>query len=282
VSVTFGTTTTIRYAVSGKDYTTALLRFGQTLGSGDKSEAVLQRLRYPVGTVVPVSYDPSRPGVAVMKPGLHTDAFWLPGAGLSILLPAVLGLLLLPAFFRDFTVENKDFENYVERSIQEGRSDLPEPEFRQPGDKVMPVVAAAFGAAFCCLGLLALTAGVERMWHGAASRSWPTVAGVVTATGTDEPNDTTDSAYRARMIYQYEVNGAVHFNNLRRFAQVDSEAVYKTGQHVKVSYFPGDPDIAVVEPGNTGASMVVPAIGAVLLLFSLAVFYVVVPALGKG
>jgi hypothetical protein len=280
-SVIFNTTTTIGYAVDGKDYTTTLLRFGQTLGSGDKSDAALQGLRYPEGTVVPVSYNPSNPATAVMKPGLHTEAFWLPGAGLAFLLPAVLGMFLLPGILRDFTDGNKDFENYVERSIQERRTDLPEPPLRQPGDKAMPVAALAFGAVFCCLGLLALTAGLERMWHGKASESWPTAPGVVTATGADEPNDTSDSAYRARILYRYEVNGVAHFNNLRRFAQVDSTAVYKTGQHVKVSYSPADPDTAVLEPGNTGASMVIPGIGVVLLLFSLAVFWWVVPAVGK-
>jgi hypothetical protein len=145
----------------------------------------------------------------------------------------------------------------------------------------MPVAAAFFGAVLCCLGVLALTAGLERAWHGAASRSWPTASGVVIQTGTDEPDDSTDAAYRARLVYKYDAAGATHFNNLRRFAQVDSDAVYAKGAHVKVSYFPADPDIAVIEPGNTGAALWMPAIGAVLLLMSLAVFFLVVPALAK-
>jgi len=45
----------------------------------------LQRLRYPVDGTVPVSYDPSRPWIAAARPGLHAEAFWLPGIGLVAL-----------------------------------------------------------------------------------------------------------------------------------------------------------------------------------------------------
>src|ERR1700730_12025014 len=99
-SVTFSTTTTIQYTVDGQDYTTSLLHFGQTLGSSDKSEAALLRLRFPEGKPVTVSYDPSHPATGVMKPGVHAEAFWLPGAGLAFLLPAVLCLLLGPSMIR--------------------------------------------------------------------------------------------------------------------------------------------------------------------------------------
>jgi hypothetical protein len=280
-SVTFDTTTLIRYSVDGKANTTDVLRFGQALGSGDKSDAALQRLRYPAGKDVPVSFDPSQPAVAVMKPGLHAEAFWLPGAGLAFLFPAALCLFLLPGIFRDSSKDDQAFAKYVETAIEQRNPDLRPPPQQQNGDKVMSVAGAAFGAVFCCLGILALTAGLQRAWHGAASESWPRVSGVVIQTGADEPDDTTDTAYRARMVYKYEVAGTTHFNNLRRFAEVESSAHYKTGDRVKVSYLPADPDIAALEPGNSGAALWMPGIGVVLLLMSFAIFYWVVPALGK-
>jgi hypothetical protein len=280
-TVTFDTRTAIHYSVNGQEYTTDVLRFGQALGSGDKSDAALQRLRYPAGKDVPVSYDPVHPAIAVMKPGLHAEAFWLPGAGLAFLLPAALCLYLLPGIFRDSDKDDQAFAKYVETAIETRNPDLAPPPPRQSGDKVIAVAGAAFGAVFCCLGILALTAGLQRIWHGAASESWPAASGVVIQTGSDEPDDTTDAAYRARLVYKYEVAGTTHFNNLRRFAQVESGAHYKTGDRVKVCYLPADPDIAVLEPGNSGAALWMPGIGVVLLLMSFAVFFWVVPALGK-
>jgi Protein of unknown function (DUF3592) len=87
-SVIYSADTVIQYEVAGKRYSTNLIHFGQTLGSGDESEAELQRLRYPLDGEVSVSYHPSQPWIAAARPGLHAEAFWLPGAGLAFLLPA--------------------------------------------------------------------------------------------------------------------------------------------------------------------------------------------------
>ena len=54
VSVIYSADTVIQYEVAGKHYATNLIHFGQTLGSGDASEAELQRLRYPVDGEVSV------------------------------------------------------------------------------------------------------------------------------------------------------------------------------------------------------------------------------------
>src|ERR1039458_2571115 len=70
-TVIFSTKTIIRYKVNGQEYTTDVLHFGQTLGSGDKSEATLLHMRYPEGQEVMVSYNPGNPAIAVMKPGLQ-------------------------------------------------------------------------------------------------------------------------------------------------------------------------------------------------------------------
>jgi Protein of unknown function (DUF3592) len=278
-SVTFNTETVISYNVNGQDYVTDTLRIGQALGSGDKLDAVLQRLRYPAGKDVTVAYDPANPVNAVMKPGLHAEAFWLPGAGLAFLLPAALCLYLLPGMFRS-TNYDEAFAQSVEMAIQQRRPDLVPPPPRQSTDKTMPIAAATFGAVFACLGILALTAGLQRAWQGSASQSWPRVPGVVIQTGLDEENDTTDAAYKARLIYKYDVKGTTHFNNVRSFAQVESGPHYKTGDHVKVSYLPADPDMAVIEPGNSGDTLWLPGIGLVLLLLSMVAFIWVVPAVG--
>ncbi|MDR3698361.1 MAG: DUF3592 domain-containing protein [Candidatus Sulfopaludibacter sp.] len=293
-SVTFDTTTVIQYVVDGRTHTTNVLHFGQTLGSSDKSEAALQRIRYPRGKPVAVSYNRANPSIAVMTPGLHADAFWLPGAGLAFLLPAVLCLFAVPLMWRSIPRGDSDFANSVQAAIDAARRNEPVPLIPMPprdsGDKVMTAAAIGFGAVACCLGVLALTAGIERAWHGYASQSWPTTAGVVVMSGEVGPGDSTDSAAYARFVYRYDVAGATHFNNLRRFAQVEGGSVedaariaslYRNGADVKVSYFPADPDIAVLEPGNTGASLWLPGIGVVLLLFSLATFVWVVPAVAR-
>ena len=309
-SVTFDTKTVIRYSVNGHEYDTDVLHFGQTLGSSDKSDAALQTLRYPAGAKVPVSYNPADPFVGVMKPGLHAEAFWLPGAGLAFLLPAVLCLVMGPTLFGDFgfrgispdmTAGDQSFEKSVHEAMEAARRGEKPTDIQMPrmaGDSVMPVAVTAFGAVFCCLGVLALAGGLVRAWHGYASQNWPTTGGTVIMAykgggedGEDAADDSTDPAYRARFVYRYSVAGATHYNNLRQFAQAeggDREGVeriaerYRKGASVRVSYFPADPDIAVLEPGNTSNALWLPGIGVVLLLFSAAVFIWIVPAVSKS
>jgi len=303
-SVTFDTKTVIRYSVNGHEYETDVLHFGQTLGSSDKSDAALQKLRYPAGAKVPVSYDASDPSVGVMKPGLHAEAFWLPGAGLAFLLPAVLCLVTGPRLFRDvsrdMTAGDQSFEKSVHEAMEAARRGERPPEIqppRMPGDSVMPVAVTAFGAVFCCLGVLALAGGMGRVWHGYASQNWPTTSGKVIMAykgggeeGEDAVDDSTDPAYHVRFVYQYNVAGVTHYNNLRQFAQAEGgdrdemERIaerYRKDASVKVTYFPTDPDVAVLEPGNTSDALWLPGIGVVLLLFSAAVFIWIVPAVSK-
>jgi hypothetical protein len=273
--VTFNTRTVIQYSVNGQQYSTDVLHFGQTLGSSDKSDAALKKLRYPVGKPV-VSYNPSDPSIAVMKPGLHAEAFWLPGAALAFLLPAVLCLIMAPAMMRAFStpVQSLDVEAFR-------RGENPPPP-QQGGNPGMAIAATVFGAIACGLGILALTAGMQRYWRGSASETWPTTPGTIIVSGADEPNDTSDSAASSRLVYKYEVAGTKHFNNLRRFAEVEDGSVhYQKNAVVKVSYFPTDPDVAVLEPGNTTDALWLPGIGIVLILFSLAIFIWMVPRLAR-
>ena len=268
VSVIYSADTVIQYEVAGKTYSTNLIHFGQTLGSGDASEAELQRLRYPLNGAVPVSYDPSRPWIAAARPGLHAEAFWLPGAGLAFLLPAAVALFVFLTVFRSAPRQS---------------------------DIIAPVVAGLLAAVFCGLGILALSSGAQRLWRGAASEHWPSVQGTVlfSRVNTSETQDSDDrrsTTFSPQFVYTYEVDGVKHFNNRRRFGQVEGSGEdwaediamrYRAGKAVRVYYFQADPDVAVLEPGNNSEGLWLPGVGLVALLFGLATLIWVVPAVAN-
>ncbi len=303
VSVIYSADTVIQYEVAGKQYSTNLIHFGQTLGSGDASEAELQRLRYPVDGEASVSYDSSQPWIAAARPGLHAEAFWLPGAGLAFLLPAALALFVFLTAFRAAPQQQRDddeFRKSVETAIENGRRGIAPPDipFRPPkdaSDVVAPVVAGLMGAVFCGLGILALTSGAQRMWRGAASEHWPSVEGqVLFAKGERLGNTRQRSTARHRIFspvrVHYEVDGVKHFNNRRRFGQIegsgedwaaDIAARYRVGKGIRVYYFPADPDVAVLEPGNNSEGLWLPGVGLVALLFGLAALIWIVPAAAR-
>jgi hypothetical protein len=267
-SVIYSADTVIQYEVAGKRYSTNLIHFGQTLGSGDASEAELQRLRYPVNGAVPVSYDPSRPWIAAARPGLHAEAFWLPGAGLAFLLPAAVALFV---FLTVFGAEP------------------------QQSDVIAPVVAGLLAAVFCGLGILALSSGAQRLWRGAASQHWLSVEGTVlfsrvNASETEDSDHRRSTTFSPQFVYTYEVGGVKHFNNRRRFGQIEGSGEdwaediatrYQAGKGVRVYYYQADPDIAVLEPGNNSEGLWLPGIGLVALLFGLATLIWIVPAVAK-
>ena len=267
-SVIYSADTVIQYEVAGKQYSTNLIHFGQTLGSGDASEAELQRLRYPVNGAVPVSYDPSRPWIAAARPGLHAEAFWLPGAGLAFLLPAAVALFVFLTVFGDES---------------------------QQSDVVATVVAGFLAAVFCGLGILALSSGAQRLWRGAASLDWPSVEGTVlfsrvNASETEDSDHRRSTTFSPQFVYTYEVGGVKHFNNRRRFGQIEGSGEdwaediatrYRPGKAVRVYYFQADPDVAVLEPGNNSEGLWLPGIGLVALLFGLATLIWIVPAVAK-
>jgi hypothetical protein len=303
VSVIYSADTVIQYEVAGKQYSTNLIHFGQTLGSGDASEAELQRLRYPVGGQVPVSYDPRRPWIAAARPGLHAEAFWLPGAGLAFLLPAALAMFVFLTVFRATGQPqpgDDEFKHSVEAAIENGRRGIAPPDipFRPPkdgSDAIAPVVAGLMGAVFCGLGILALSSGAQRLWRAAASERWPSVAGTVlfsrvNASETRDSDGPRDTAFSPQFVYTYEVDGVKHFNNRRRFGQIegsgegwaeDIAARYQAGRGVRVYYFQADPDVAVLEPGYNSEGLWLPGVGLVALLFGLATLIWIVPAVAK-
>jgi len=301
VSVTYSADTVIQYAAAGKEYTTNLIHFGQTLGSGDASEAELQRLRYPVDGAVSVRYDPKHPWIAAARPGLHAEAFWLPGAGLAFLLPALLALFVFVNVFKTMpqqAQEDDAFAKSVQTAIDNARRGIPPPDVPPPKsqpDAVMPVAAGVFGAIFLTLGILALSSGAQRMWRGSASEHWPTVEGKVifSSVNSEETRDADrqrTETFSPQFVYTYEIAGVKHFNNRRRFGQIagggqdwaaDIAAHYPVGKAVRVHYYPADPDVAVLEPGNYSEGLWLPGVGLVAVLFGLATLIWVVPAVAK-
>lgn len=303
VSVTYSADTVIQYSAAGKEYSTNLIHFGQTLGSGDESEAELQRLRYPVDGAVSVRYDPNHPWIAVARPGLHAEAFWLPGAGLAFLLPALLAMFVFLNVFKTMPQQAQDddaFAKSVQTAIDNAQRGIPPPDvpFQPPKsapDAVMPAAAGVFGAIFLSLGILALSSGAQRMWRASSSEQWPTVEGKVLFSKVNV-NSARDSAhdrvetFSPEFVYTYEIAGVKHFNNLRRFGQIagsaedwaeDIAAHYPVGKAVRVHYYPADPDVAVLEPGRNSEGLWLPGAGLVALLFGLATLIWIVPAVGK-
>ncbi len=303
VSVIYSADTVIQYEVGGKQYSTNVIHFGQTLGSGDESEAELQRLRYPLDGEVSVSYHPSQPWIAAARPGLHAEAFWLPGAGLAFLLPAALALFVFLTVFRTAPGQQRnddEFQKSVETAIENGRRGIAPPDipFRPPkdaSDAIAPVAAGLFAAVFCGLGILALSGGAQRLWRGAASEHWPSVEGQVlfsrvNASETEDSNHRSATTFSPQFVYTYEVDGVKHFNNRRRFGRIEGSAEdwaediaahYKVGRGVRVYYFQADPDVAVLEPGNNSEGLWLPGVGLVALLFGLATLIWIVPAVAK-
>jgi hypothetical protein len=82
-----------RYEVNGTQYFSNVRHFGQFIRSSsqDWAEAILQR--YPSGTGVPVSYCPTDPDLAALEPGMNSESYYLPGAGLAFLLFGIAAMI---------------------------------------------------------------------------------------------------------------------------------------------------------------------------------------------
>jgi hypothetical protein len=115
-------------------------------------------------------------------------------------------------------------------------------------------------------------------------------AKVGTSESSSGPGNDTATTYSPQFVYQYEVNGTKHYSNVRRFGRIEgagaewADAIssrYRVGAKIKVAYYPADPDVAVLEPGNSSEALWLPGIGLAALLFSLVVFIWIVPAIAK-
>jgi len=256
-----------RYEVAGHEYTTDVLHFGQTGGSGDSSEVELRRFRYPLGAEVTVVYNPHAPAIAAAEPGFTAEALLLPGAGLAFLVPAIMCIVLYLGMSR--------------------------------GSALFGVGLAMFAGIFAILGCAFLTMGLVNLARAWESQHWPQAPGVIrygqidSSTHIDQSADSGPASSTSagdHIVFGYEVNGKQHYSNVRLFGQVaeqsslsahDVALQYPVGKVVSVHYAPGNPDLGVLEPGIQREAYWLPGAGAAFLLFGLAIFIWGIPALTR-
>ncbi|MBL8177145.1 MAG: DUF3592 domain-containing protein [Bryobacterales bacterium] len=265
---THGDTTAARivvaYRVNGTEHTTGTLHFGQTVGSSDSSDAQLRALRYASDSRVWVHYNDSNPAVSCLEPGFHAEALLLPIAGLVFGIPG--GALLVAA------------AGIARRSMWK---------------HALYLFAASFGAA----GAAMLWVGLDRMWRAHASANWPETPAEIVYAREDRTSSHRDStvrrgpasmSYATNLVFRYSVDGQTHYSNLRRIGQIAGASAewaaaisgrYPKGVKLTVRYMPGNPSLAVIEPGIGGESCWLPAIGAAFLLFGFLVAKFGIPAL---
>ncbi len=146
------------YSVRGQNYSTDQLHFGQTVSSGDSSEAQLRLFKYPLGSAVTVSYDPANPSIGAVEPGLTRDLFYIPGAALGFMIPAIMILL--------FLYGAKDGVSSG-GSPAEGLKNM-----------ILPIFLI-FSGVFMALGLMMITAGIVNLWRANESTNWPSAPGQI-------------------------------------------------------------------------------------------------------
>jgi hypothetical protein len=262
-----------RYTVGGRNYSTDKLHFGQTVSSGDSSEAQLRLFKYPLGSAVTVSYNPANPSIAAVEPGLTRDLFYIPGAALGLLIPAIMILLFL----------------YGAKDVASGGN-------AADGMKnmILPIFLI-FSGVFMALGLLMITAGIVNLWRANKSTNWPSTPGQIVygRINQDDPTQTVKAdglnlvAHKEKgviVIYKYSTAGKTRFSRRRLFGQVPDNQTdwaeqlgnfYCLGKEVPVFYDPQDEDRAVLTPGVAREAMILPGFGAGVFLFSLAILALV-------
>ena len=85
VQTSYGPHLIYKYVVKGQTYYSNRRSFGQLSGSDEEWAAEILE-QYPPGARISVSYSPGNPHLSVLEPGISSEAFWLPGAGLASLL----------------------------------------------------------------------------------------------------------------------------------------------------------------------------------------------------
>jgi len=256
----------VAYRVGGVEYTTDTLHFGQTVGSGDSSEAQIRALRYAAGRRVWVRYAASDPSVGCTEPGFHADALWLPVAGLAFGLPGAV--LLVVAM------------SWAKRSMLKWG---------------LWLFALVFGG----IGVAMLWVGLGRMWMAHASTGWPVAEAEIVYAQEDTSTTYQDStrrrgpastSYATNLVFRYEVNGRTHYSNLRRIGQLAGASAewaeeiaerYPKGKKMKVRYQGENPDVAVIEAGIGEEAYWLPGAGAAFFLFGLLVAKFGIPALTR-
>ncbi len=251
--ITYNTAVTVRYVVGDSAYTTSTRAFGQTLGSGDGSEAELVRRRYPVGARVPVRYAPRDPSLAVLEPGFSSEALGLPLAGFAINISILFIVLVIAISISDWPY--------------------------------MRVVVALFGLLFQLSGFGLLVWMLPTAWREIEATSWPTVPGRIvygapfdTAGTRFTPADTLDligGRDPTRVVFRYVAADTVRYaRQTVRDPKYDAEGrpshaiwPYGLGHYLPVHVDPRDPTRAVVNAGLLARQVWTAGISLFAMLF---------------
>lgn len=142
-------------------------------------------------------------------------------------------------------------------------------------------------------GLVTLGLGLRRLAAAASTRRWPQVPGTILTSTVEEKVSTREQqdgstlpvhVFKAAVTYRYQV-GATPLEGDRlapdeletsdRSAAAEHAARYPVGASVQVFHSPTDPAQAVLEPGVSGASAIVPSVGVGLVFLGAAMFAIV-------
>lgn len=93
-TTTYGPRVIFKYDIAGKVRYSNTRRFGALSGS-DEEWANSIADRYPAGARFDVYYNPDDPNLAILEPGIESEAFWLPGAGLAFFLFGLAAALII-------------------------------------------------------------------------------------------------------------------------------------------------------------------------------------------
>jgi len=115
-STTYATRLVYKSAAGGMTRHGNVRRFGQLSGADEEWAAEIAE-SYPKGRKVRVAYNPADADLSVLEPGIYSDAYWIPGIGLAVLLFALaVALIIAPSIGRDsMAVSDEEFRILRER-----------------------------------------------------------------------------------------------------------------------------------------------------------------------
>ncbi|MBL9137365.1 MAG: DUF3592 domain-containing protein [Verrucomicrobiales bacterium] len=258
-TTTYNADLEFRYQAGRRTFTTDQVRWGQTLGSGDPAEAVVQALNYPEGRRVMVRYNPAKPEEAVVRPGLTGSAFLLPGAAIAFL------MFLLPACIMIWRM-------FLGPGVNSPSLGFPD----------MTRVMRVFLGVPILMGAAMAIVGTQNLRRAAASRTWPSTSGAWLrdlptnqVAGIDAVRDHRGFDY----VYQYTRPSGPRYECTRWFGQgtasgnnsdAEIETEFPRGKPLTVYYHPEEPDTAVLSPGIRRFAWILPGAGLGFMLFGVA------------
>lgn len=124
-----------------------------------------------------------------------------------------------------------------------------------------PKQAMVFSLVFAVVGiLLTIFWGIPTARNAVESKNWPTTDGRITISDVSKNynSDKSHIIYRAKVAYNYYVNGSLYTGSTVAFGDYDSSdpghasgvvSRYPVGKNVAVYYNPNNPETSVLESG---------------------------------